>query len=113
MAKHDELKKEEAEVKTKETKRVAVTTEPTTVEGPVAVANDVVVLKQLEAQHKMQIVLAVLVGVAFVWLAFISARMYATSLDYNQGRIMMNRTSPWGSSNGNGMMDNGSGFEFR
>ncbi len=74
------------------------------------------ILKQLESQQKLHIILAVLLGVAFIWLAFISARMYATSPELSKRNFMMHQSQPWGNSstNGNSMMDdNDSIFQFR
>lgn len=116
MAKKDDEKPEKTEVIEKETTHETVQPTASSIPVATAVSSKDSIENRLESQHKMQIVLAVLLGVLFIWVAFISARMYANRADFNQ-RNMMNQGQPWGSSNssGNSMMNgNGSSeFQFR
>lgn len=53
----------------------------------------------VESQRKFAIVFAVLIGVAFLWLAYISARMYANEHQVMQSNFM-NEHQMWHNSNG-------------
>jgi hypothetical protein len=58
--------------------------------------------ENIASQRKVQTVFAVLLGIMFVWLAFISARMYAVRDGIEDRGFMMNHSQQWGeSSSGN------------
>lgn len=111
VAKHDDEKPEKTEIVEKEIKQEAAKPSVASKIPVAAAANGKDTIEsRLESQRKMQIVLAVLLGVMFVWLAFISARMYENHSNFNERGFMMNQGQPWGSDNSSGSsMMNGSG----
>lgn len=84
---------------------------------PRQVASNEVIAAHLESQHKLLVLLLVLVAVALVWLACITARVYGSDNQAMGRGYMHNSQGQYGSGsnlNGNDMM-NGSGgtWQFR
>lgn len=105
MAKTDEEKQPKADatsVETKEVKQNSVEAVKTD-ETPASSLD-----QRVASQRKVQMVFAVLLGIMFLWLAFITARMYDNN--HMSQREFTNRSQYWQTMPGG----NGSGgFQFR